>query len=202
MGGVPAKHGDILNACGKADKEPHLRIYLQMPRGMPVSEETLRSQSVSDASELVLELRKSLYGLKQAGRLWNQLLHSKLSSAGFTRCESDMCFYWKRDGDDLVVAGVYVEDLLATGTSAAAAERFFASLASLSIKDLGRASKSLGMRVTHNGQNGHTLDQEEAIRNLLRDNGLADANSTYTPIDDSCYKLEEGDAELLETPSA
>uniref|UniRef100_A0AAV1VG86 Reverse transcriptase Ty1/copia-type domain-containing protein n=1 Tax=Peronospora matthiolae TaxID=2874970 RepID=A0AAV1VG86_9STRA len=61
-----------------------------------------------------------------------------------------MCFYWKRDGDDLVVVGVYVDDLLATGTSAAAVERFFASLASLSIKDLGRVSMFLGMRVTHN----------------------------------------------------
>uniref|UniRef100_A0AAV1V2L8 Uncharacterized protein n=1 Tax=Peronospora matthiolae TaxID=2874970 RepID=A0AAV1V2L8_9STRA len=173
--GVPAKHGDIPNAYVKADKEPHLRIYLQMPRVMPVSKETLRAQGVSNTSELVLELRKSLYGLKQAGRLWSQLLHSKLSTTGFTR---------------------------STGTSAAAVERFFASLASLSIKDLGRVSKFLGMRVTHNGQNGYTLDQEEAIRDLLRDNGLADANSTWTPIDDSCYELEEGDAELLGTPSA
>uniref|UniRef100_A0AAV1VI54 Integrase catalytic domain-containing protein n=2 Tax=Peronospora matthiolae TaxID=2874970 RepID=A0AAV1VI54_9STRA len=67
--GMPAKHGDIPNAYVKADKEPHLRIYLQMPRGMPVSKETLRAQGVSNTSELVLELRKSLYGLKQAGRL-------------------------------------------------------------------------------------------------------------------------------------
>uniref|UniRef100_A0AAV1TI68 Uncharacterized protein n=1 Tax=Peronospora matthiolae TaxID=2874970 RepID=A0AAV1TI68_9STRA len=131
-----------------------------------------------------------------------QLLHSKLSTAGFKRCKSDMCFYWKHDGDDLVVVGVYVDDLLATGKSAAAVERFFASLASLSINDLDRVSKFLGMRVTHNGQNGYTLDQEEAIRDLLRDNGLADANSTWTPIYDSCYELKEGDAELLGTPSA
>uniref|UniRef100_A0AAV1USB9 Reverse transcriptase Ty1/copia-type domain-containing protein n=1 Tax=Peronospora matthiolae TaxID=2874970 RepID=A0AAV1USB9_9STRA len=142
---------------------------------MPVSEETLQAQGVSNASELVFRLRKSLYGLKQAGRLWSQLLHSKLITAGFTR---------------------------STGTSAAAVERFFDSLASLSIKDLGRVNKFLGMRVTHNGQNGYTLDQEEAIRDLLRDNGLAEANSTWTPIDDSCYELEEGDAELLGTPSA
>uniref|UniRef100_A0AAV1U6N4 Integrase catalytic domain-containing protein n=1 Tax=Peronospora matthiolae TaxID=2874970 RepID=A0AAV1U6N4_9STRA len=99
----------------------------------------------------------------QAGRMAvDQLLHSKLSTADFTRCESDMRFFWKRDGDDLVV---------------------------LSIKDLGRVSKFRGMRVTHNGQNGYTLDQEEATRDLLRDNGLADANSTWTPIDDSCYGL-------------
>ena len=54
-----------------------------MPRGMPVSKEMLRAQGVSNASELVLELRKSLYGIKQAGRLWIQLLHAKLSDCRF-----------------------------------------------------------------------------------------------------------------------
>uniref|UniRef100_A0AAV1T6K5 Uncharacterized protein n=1 Tax=Peronospora matthiolae TaxID=2874970 RepID=A0AAV1T6K5_9STRA len=42
-----------------------------MPPGVPVSKETLRAQGVSNASELVLELWKSLYRLKQAGRLYS-----------------------------------------------------------------------------------------------------------------------------------
>uniref|UniRef100_A0AAV1T508 Uncharacterized protein n=1 Tax=Peronospora matthiolae TaxID=2874970 RepID=A0AAV1T508_9STRA len=115
--GVPAKHGDTSNAY--------------------VSEKTLRTHGATSASELVLELRKSLYGHKQAGRLWSLLLHAKLVDAGFVRCESNMCFYWKRERADLVVVGMYVDDLLATGTSAAAVESLFESLASLSIKDLG-----------------------------------------------------------------
>jgi len=36
----------------------------------------------------VCRLRKSLYGLKQAGRVWNQTLYSVLSSMGFKRVES------------------------------------------------------------------------------------------------------------------
>uniref|UniRef100_A0AAV1TV30 Reverse transcriptase Ty1/copia-type domain-containing protein n=1 Tax=Peronospora matthiolae TaxID=2874970 RepID=A0AAV1TV30_9STRA len=46
----------------------------------------------------------------------------------------------KRDGKDTIVMVVYVDDLLATGIVAAAVVRYFASLASLSIKDLGRVS--------------------------------------------------------------
>ena len=80
-----------------------------------------------------MELRRSLYGLKQAGRLWRQMLHARLSDAGYVRCVSDMCLYHKRDGEELVVVGVYVDDLLATGTSVAAVKSFFASLKSLSI---------------------------------------------------------------------
>ena len=42
---------------------------------------------------------------------------------------------------ELVVIGVYVDDLLATGTSVAAVESFLLSLLSLSIKDLGHVNK-------------------------------------------------------------
>ena len=78
-------------------------------------------------------MRRSLYGLKQAGHLWIQLLHARLSDAGYVRCVSDMCRYHKRDGEELLVVGVYVDDLLVTGTSVAAVKSFFASLNSLSI---------------------------------------------------------------------
>lgn len=67
--GVPAKHGDIPNAYVKAEKEANLRIFLQMPRGMQVSEETLRAHGDTSAREL--ELCKSLNGIKQEGRLWS-----------------------------------------------------------------------------------------------------------------------------------
>uniref|UniRef100_A0AAV1UH64 Reverse transcriptase Ty1/copia-type domain-containing protein n=1 Tax=Peronospora matthiolae TaxID=2874970 RepID=A0AAV1UH64_9STRA len=40
--GVPANHGDIPNAYVKADKEAHLRIYVQLPLGICVSSATLR----------------------------------------------------------------------------------------------------------------------------------------------------------------
>lgn len=53
---MPAKHGDIPNAYVKAAKEAHLRIFLQLPRGMQVSEETLRARGATSASELGIEL--------------------------------------------------------------------------------------------------------------------------------------------------
>uniref|UniRef100_A0AAV1UM55 Uncharacterized protein n=1 Tax=Peronospora matthiolae TaxID=2874970 RepID=A0AAV1UM55_9STRA len=59
---------------------------------------------------------------------------------------------------DLVVVGVNVDDLLAYGTSAAAADRLFGSLASLPIKDLGRFSKFLKMRKELNDDGGYRLD--------------------------------------------
>ena len=43
------------------------------------------------------KLRRSLYGLKQAGRTWNKTLDQKLGELGFTRLDAETCLYvfWK-----------------------------------------------------------------------------------------------------------
>nr|CCA20941.1 AlNc14C107G6270 [Albugo laibachii Nc14] len=46
---------------------------------------------------MALKLRKSLYGLKQAGRLWAQLLHATLLKVGFIQCHKDTNLYKKGD---------------------------------------------------------------------------------------------------------
>ena len=63
-----------------------------MPSGTSVFEETLREHGAAKAKELVWT-SASLYGLKQAGRLWSQMLHTLLVKAGFQCCYSDICFY-------------------------------------------------------------------------------------------------------------
>lgn len=195
--GDVAKHGDIPNAYVKADKESDLEILLQVPRGMDVCSDIVKSLGATSVSELALQLRKSLYGLKQAGRLWSQLLHARLIDAGLQQCVSDMGLYWKKDGRDLVIVGVYVDDLLATGTDAAAVDRFFTSLGSLSIKDLGAVIKFLGMRVEIDNDGGYIIDQENAINDILKEHGLEDANSTRTPIGADCYEIPATDSALL-----
>lgn len=69
---------------GKLDEE----IYMTQP------------ELFSDGTNKVCRLHKSLYGLKQASRVWNQQLDTALKKIGFVRCVSDACIYHKRnDGD-------------------------------------------------------------------------------------------------------
>lgn len=63
--GVPAKHGDILNANVKANKEEHLKIFLHIPRCMKIKDEKINDVVVSSAREVALELKQSLYGLNR-----------------------------------------------------------------------------------------------------------------------------------------
>ena len=60
--GVPEKHGDIQNAYVRAEKEAHLDIWLEAPRGMTVFDSTLREVGAANAGEVVLELQRSPYG--------------------------------------------------------------------------------------------------------------------------------------------
>ncbi|POM72016.1 Integrase catalytic core protein [Phytophthora palmivora] len=180
--GVPAKHGDVPNAYVKADKEAELVIYIRVPQGMKISEEIRKKLGVVKDGELALELQKALYGLKQAGRLWSQLLQKKLQGAGFEQSLTDMCVYFRRKKGALVVVGVYVDDLLVTGTRQGEVDNFFGELSDLAVKDLGVASKFLGMRVEYTQENGYYLDQEAGISELLREFGMEHANGVRTPI--------------------
>ena len=71
----------------------------------------------------VCKLRKSIFGLKQAGRIWNSLFHSFLLSCGFNQCLTDEYFYVSPlPNGKLMFALVYVDDvIIATNSKTALA---------------------------------------------------------------------------------
>ena len=91
----------------------------------------------------MLKLLMSIYGQKQAGRLWNDLLHKHLLNLNFQQCKTDLCLYFKRSQDQLIIVGVYVDDLLVTSTLATMVDQFFEDLKTLDVKDLGVVHKFL-----------------------------------------------------------
>lgn len=138
---MTARHGDVPNAYVRAEKEKDTDIYMRMPSGMQVVQDILRQHGVYHTKELDLLLKKSLYDLNQAGRLWSKLLHSKLVDLGFKECTKDMFLYIKDSDGNVTVVGVHVDDLLLTGTSNDVVGNFFDNMVSLETKDLGVVSK-------------------------------------------------------------
>ena len=53
-----------------------------------------------DHPEYVCKLKKSLYGLKQSARCWNQTLDSFLVTNGYRRGGADNCIYVKPENKD------------------------------------------------------------------------------------------------------
>ena len=76
--------------------------------GMKLIEEEV----ASGGNKPVLKLLKNIYGLKQAGRLRNQMLDKKISDLGYKQSSVDMCLYYKITKTTLILVGIYVDDLL------------------------------------------------------------------------------------------
>ena len=74
-------------------------VYMTQPEGFP-----------QGSPSQVLRLKKSLYGLKQAGRQWNKKLFSQLESMGFKAIESDKSCYIYSRGSVKIILPIYVDD--------------------------------------------------------------------------------------------
>jgi hypothetical protein len=61
-------------------------------------------------------VRKALYGLHQALRAWNTKLDDMLLSFCFRRTPSEHVIYVQRNDNVQLVVGVYVDDLIITGS--------------------------------------------------------------------------------------
>jgi hypothetical protein len=99
-----------------------------------------------------VQLHKSLYGLKQAGELWNKLLNSViLSDPDFQRCANDVCLYVKRTEYELLILLTHVDDILIISPSDITISNFkeFMKKKFVKIKDLGDAiSRYLSIDIT------------------------------------------------------
>ena len=60
--------------------------YLEQPKGF-------EEQGKED---WVMELKKSIYGMKQAGRIWNEMFHDSMTTWGFEQMVKDPCMYHRK----------------------------------------------------------------------------------------------------------
>ncbi|XP_039120655.1 uncharacterized protein LOC120257111 [Dioscorea cayenensis subsp. rotundata] len=74
--------------------------------------------------QLVLKLKKALYGLRQAPRAWNYKLDKSLVSLGFERSPLEHAVYKKEHDGLVLLVGVYVDDLIITGSIVSAIIEF------------------------------------------------------------------------------
>ncbi|CAI7847391.1 unnamed protein product [Closterium sp. NIES-54] len=81
------------------------KIYVELPHG-----------SHGEPNQ-VCQLQKSLYGIKQAPRLWQQHLHARLIRIGFKQLLHDQGMYRLTKNDDYILLIVYVDDLLYIGSN-------------------------------------------------------------------------------------
>ena len=98
--------------------------------------------------DFVLKLRKALYGLKQAPRTWSRKLDETLKSMGFIRSISDQAVYTSNRKESKLWVGVYVDDLIITGSNTEEINSFKLSMKTkFDMIDVGLLNSYLGIQV-------------------------------------------------------
>ena len=134
----------------------------------------------------VCRLLKSIYGLKQAGRLWQQRLNEVLvTHMGFKRIESDSSIWVWSDGSTRIIVPVFVDDMtLASNSAQAIADTKAALRRHFKLRDLGPTSWLLGVEITRDrAKHSLSLSQRQYIVEKLAAMGWSDLSPVQTPMD-------------------
>ncbi|MBW0533834.1 hypothetical protein O181_073549 [Austropuccinia psidii MF-1] len=115
----------------------------------------------------VFLLKKSLYGIRQAGRCWWKFFSDLLHNLGFIASEIEQSFYIFKKGDVVIAIWIHVDDGLVARNSNLALLSFSKSLkAKLEIKWFSTIDKIVGINVLNN-ENDIQLSQPILIQGIL-----------------------------------
>lgn len=173
------KHLDVKSAYlyGTLSEE----IYMRQPPGLVTKERAYQ----------VCRLRKSIYGLKQAARVWHQTITQILKELGFDQCGSDSCLYRKRlASGGWIYLLLYVDDILVTCVQEEEITIIERALQKkIQITRLGEITCFLGIRVRKDENGIYSLSQENFIRKLVKRYRKEGAKGSKYPMDPSYFKL-------------
>ncbi|GJR29538.1 ribonuclease H-like domain, reverse transcriptase, RNA-dependent DNA polymerase [Tanacetum coccineum] len=144
----------------------------------------------------VYKLTKALYGLRQAPRAWNVKLDQTLKLLNFKKCNLEQAVYTKRSKTSTLIVGVYVDDLIITGTPRKEIDAFKSQMQEkFEMSDLGLLAYYLGIEVTQTGGE-ITIKQTGYINKILKDTSMTDSNDTKIPMDPGTklVKAEDGNS--------
>jgi hypothetical protein len=103
---------------------------------------------------------------------------------GFRQSPHEAAIYWRGNGGNTLLVGVYVDDLMITGTKDADVAAFKEEMnATFQMSDLGLLSFYLGIEV-HQGDSGITLRQTAYAKHVVELAGLTDCNPSLIPMEE------------------
>lgn len=148
-------------------------VYMEQPKGF----------EDPNYPDHVVKVNKAIYGLKQAGHLWNKRIDEVLKKVGFKQLICDQTLYTRRKDDVVTYLLLYVDDILIASSSPSMINEAKDQLkAEFRIKDMGPISTFLGVSVTRNRRNQTVhLSQKMYLVNLLKKFELENIHPSSQP---------------------
>jgi hypothetical protein len=149
-------------------------MYMSIPKGYQI-------QNPEPGIDYVLHLHHNIYGQKQAGRVWNHHLVSKLKKVGFVQCQANPCVFLK--GSSIYI--LYTDDSILACPDAKELDIIINSIwqISLDITMDSTIQDFLGVRIEKCTDRRMHLTQPHLINSIIHDLHLQDpkVNAKDTP---------------------
>jgi transposase InsO family protein len=168
-------------------------IYMEQPEGFH-----------QGSSDMVCKLIKSIYGLKQASRNWNQEIDSFMKTINYTPLISDPCVYIKHTQNGFILLSLYVDDTIMAYNKQDKRiwERDKEAIAShYAIKDLGECEWILNMKISRDRTHRTmTLSQEAYVDRIIHEFHMDNIKISSTPasVGDLYLPIDGTDPQLLD----
>lgn len=144
----------------------------------------LSRMGLSRAMDLC-RLNRSLYGLKQASRAWNERFHNFIIRLGFVCSENDQCLYVRGEGNNKIIVVLYVDDILLASSSLKSLEAVKRSFSEeFEMTDVGELKQFLSITVERDTPNGiMRIHQRSYFESLLQRFEMIDCKPISTPLE-------------------
>nr|GEX91230.1 copia protein [Tanacetum cinerariifolium] len=148
----------------------------------------------------VYKLKKALYGLKQAPRAWYDMLSSFLLSQDFSKGSVDPTLFIRRNGNDLLLVQIYVDDIIFAASTLELCDLFANLMCSkFKMSMMGKFSFFLGLQISQNPK-GIFINQSKYALESIKKYSFESCNPVDTPMVEKS-KLDEDKEEKAIDPS-
>jgi hypothetical protein len=147
-------------------------VYVKQPPGFESAEFPHR----------VYWLRKALYGLKQAPRAWYGRLRGFLFSKGFGMGMVGKILFLLKQGDDILIVQVYMDDIVFGGSSHSLVARFAEDMSKeFEMSMMGEMQFFLGLQIKQ-VKEGTFVHEAKCTKDILKKFKIDDSKPPSTPM--------------------
>lgn len=146
-------------------------VYMEQPAGF------------EDGSGKVCKLKRSLYGLKQSSRCWNERFIKSLKAFNLKQSEADPCVFVSDDIRVTLYIAIYIDDGLVVSSDKISADKLIKHLQrefEIKISPLGLF---LGMQINRQVDGSIFVGQQQYLGKVLERFHMERANSVTIPAD-------------------
>nr|GEU91640.1 retrovirus-related Pol polyprotein from transposon TNT 1-94 [Tanacetum cinerariifolium] len=138
----------------------------------------------------VYKPKKALYGLKQAPRAWYDMLSSFLISQDFSKGSVDLTLFIRRNGNDLLLVQIYVDDIIFAASTLKLCDLFANLMCSnFKMSMMGKISFFLGLQISQS-PGGIFINQSKYALESLKTYGFESCDPVDTLMVEK-FKLDE-----------